>query len=146
MTPKRPLRSIPNPLYPNAKTHKKHRDFVLEAASPTPGTDPGDEAPRMDLLAAAFDASPMKVSNPLPVDNAHHALGSVRGLGASPWVLFKLNLWRCALQMARDKATLGLWAAVSALIGALLGILYWQQVGFCFAVGVGWVDGWMDWR
>lgn len=82
----------------------------------------------MDLLAAAYDASPMRIPDPLPVENRHKTLGSVRGLAASPWVLFKLNLWRCALQMGRDKATLALWAAVSSLIGALLGVLYWQQV------------------
>jgi hypothetical protein len=82
----------------------------------------------MDALAAAYDASSMKVTDPLPVDNRHKALGAVTGLAASPWVLFSLNLWRCGLQLGRDKATLGLWAAVSALIGVLLGILYWQQV------------------
>lgn len=116
--------------YPRQINCCLYRDFVLEAASPIPGSDPGEETPRMDRLAAAYHASVyVETYAPLPVDNSHQSLGgSVSGLGASPWALFKLNLWRCVLQMSRDKATLGLWAAVSALIGAMLGVLYWQQV------------------
>ena len=43
--------------------------------------------------------------------------------------LFKLNAWRAMLQLRRDKVTVGLWGLVSALIGTLFGILYWQQAG-----------------
>lgn len=104
-------------------------DFVLEAASaPSHEGEVEAETSHLDVLAAAYDASSMNVITPLAVDNAHQTLGGVQGMAVSPWVLFKLNLWRCSLQVARDKATLGLWAAVSTLIGALLGILYWQQV------------------
>lgn len=133
------LSQTPTPTPTLPKPNKtNHRDFVLEAVSPTPGSDLGEETPRMDRLAAAYHGSGMQTLSPLPVDNAHQSLlgGSVSGVGASPWALFQLNLWRCALQLGRDKATLGLWAAVSALIGAMLGVLYWQQVQGA------WVDGW----
>ncbi len=127
----------PNPIIPSNQTNT-HRDFVLEAASATPGAEPGEETARMDALASAYVTSAMRVTDPLPVDNRHRALASVTGRAASPWALFRLNLWRCGLQLGRDRATLGLWAAVSALIGALLGILYWQQVR---AYLRGWVGG-----
>lgn len=120
--------SHPHTPFPPSYRPLSKRDFVLEAASAAPGADPGDETPRMDALAFAYDASPMKTPTPLAADNRHKSLGGVTGRAASPWVLFKLNLWRCSLQLARDKATLGLWAAVSSLIGVLLGVLYWQQV------------------
>lgn len=75
-------------------------DFVLEAASaPSPEEGEGEETSHLDALAAAYDASPMHVRTPLAVDNAHQSLGGVQGLAASPWVLFKLNLWRCSLQV-----------------------------------------------
>lgn len=106
--------------------HYNPADFVLELVSAEPGVPLQEELRRMDALSLAYAQSFMKIQNPLPADDKHKALHDVRGQGASDWVFFKLNLWRGGLQLARDRITLILWAVVSALIGALFGVLYWQ--------------------
>lgn len=52
----------------------------------------------------------------------------VRGLQASAWTIFLSDCWRAFLRLRRDTTFVVLWGIISALVGALLGIIYWQQV------------------
>jgi hypothetical protein len=61
----------------------------------------------------------------------HKQHTKVQGLLASSLTLFSNNCWRASLRLRRDKAFMRLWGLISSLVGALLGILYWQQVRPC---------------
>lgn len=52
----------------------------------------------------------------------------MRGLQASTWTLFASDCWRATLRLRRDMTFVALWGIISALVGALLGVIYWQQV------------------
>lgn len=101
-------------------------DFYLKLISATPGADSAEEKARMNKLVAAYNASDMVRKTPLAPDETHKQFQMVFG-HASSWTLFKINLWRAFIQLQRDWVTFVLWGLVSALVGGLFGILYWQQ-------------------
>lgn len=49
--------------------HFNPADFYLALVSAAPGADPAEETARMDTLSEAFQASDMRLREPLPADN-----------------------------------------------------------------------------
>lgn len=58
--------------------------------------------------------------------NRHRHFQMVFGT-ASSYTLFRINIWRAFIQLRRDWITFILWGIVSAIVGVLFGVLYWQQ-------------------
>ena len=80
----------------------------------------------MEKLVKTFKGSDMIRKDPLPEDDEHKRF-QVVFTQASNWTLFKINLWRAFIQLQRDWMTFILWGVVSAIVGGLFGILFWQQ-------------------
>jgi ATP-binding cassette, subfamily G (WHITE), eye pigment precursor transporter len=76
-------------------------DFFLQLLSFRPHLKDDNDQKRIDSLVTEFKASSFYDKKPLEPDQKHQEFRFVQGLKVSSWTLFKLNIWRGALQTQR---------------------------------------------